>query len=74
MQKEVKVNMEKNDDGTVTATIVTTTTENGEEVVEEKVISGTMEEVQAKIEAMNEMKDGAQIRIKKMVEKEVQEN
>ncbi|MGB5699267.1 sodium-translocating pyrophosphatase [Muriicola sp.] len=74
MQKEVMVEMAKNEDGTVTATITTTMTENGEEMMEEKVISGTMEEVKAEIEAMNQMEEGAKIKIKKVIEKEVEEN
>ncbi len=74
MQKEVKVEMVKNDDGTVTATVTTTMTENGEEMMEEKVFSGTMEEVEAKIDAMNQMENGTKIKIKKIIEKEVEEN
>ncbi len=74
MQKEVKVKMVKNDDGTVTATVTTTMTENGEEMMEEQVFSGTMEEVEAKIDAMNQMEDGTKIKIKKVIEKEVEEN
>lgn len=74
MQKEVKVNMQKNEDGTVTATVVTTTTENGKEILDEQVFSGSMEEVKAKIEALNDMKTGTEVRIKKVIEKEVQEN
>lgn len=74
MQKEVKVDMVKNDDGTVTATVTTTMTENGEEMMEEKVFSGTMEEVEAKIDAMNQMENGTKIKIKKVIEKEVEEN
>jgi len=74
MQKEVKVKMVKNDDGTVTATVTTTMTENGEEMMDEQVFSGTMEEVEAKIDAMNQMEDGAKIKIKKVIEKEVEEN
>jgi K(+)-stimulated pyrophosphate-energized sodium pump len=74
MKKEVRVEMNKNDDGTVTATVTTTATENGNETTDEQVFTGTMEEVEAKIEAMNEMKDGAKIQIKKVIEKEVEEN
>ncbi len=74
MQKEVKVEMVKNEDGTVTATVTTTMTENGEEMMEEKVFSGTMEEVEARIDEMNQMEDGAKIKIKKVIEKEVEEN
>jgi K(+)-stimulated pyrophosphate-energized sodium pump len=74
MQKEVRVEMVKNDDGTVTATVTTTMTENGEEMLEEQVFSGTMEEVEAKIEAMNQMDNGTKVKIKKIIEKEVEEN
>ncbi|MBT8286281.1 MAG: sodium-translocating pyrophosphatase [Flavobacteriaceae bacterium] len=74
MQKEVKVSMEENEDGTVTAKVVTTTTKNGEENVDEKTFSGTVEEVEAQIEAMNMKEDGAKVKIKKIVEKEVEEN
>ncbi len=74
MQKEVNVNMQKNEDGTVTATVVTTTTKNGEEILDEQVFSGTMEEVKAKIEALNDLKDGAEVRIKKVIKKEVEQN
>ncbi|WP_297761005.1 sodium-translocating pyrophosphatase [uncultured Muriicola sp.] len=74
MQKEVKVEMVKNDDGTVTATVTTTVTENGEEMMEEKVFSGTMEVLEEKIEAMNQMEEGTKIKIKKLIKKEVEEN
>ncbi|NNE02948.1 MAG: sodium-translocating pyrophosphatase [Eudoraea sp.] len=74
MKKEVRVEMNKNDDGTVTATVTTTATEDGNETTDEQVFTGTMEEVQAKIDALNEMKDGTKIQIKKVIEKEVEEN
>jgi K(+)-stimulated pyrophosphate-energized sodium pump len=75
LQKEVTVMMDFNDDDTVKATVTTTTTKDGEEVVEEKVYTGTMEEVQAKIDAIVEKDvEASKIKIKKVVEKEVQEN
>ena len=74
MQKEVKVTMEENEDGSVTAKVITTTTKDGEEMVDEKVFSGTMEEVEAQIEAMNEVEEGTMVKIKKVIEKEVEEN
>jgi len=74
MKKEVRVEMNKNDDGTVTATVTTTANEDGNETTDEQVFTGTMEEVEAKIEALNNMKDGAKIQIKKVIEKEVEEN
>jgi K(+)-stimulated pyrophosphate-energized sodium pump len=74
MQKEVKVTMEENEDGSITAKVITTTTKDGEEMVDEKVFSGTMEEVEAQIEAMNEVEEGTMVKIKKVIEKEVEEN
>ncbi|NNK70829.1 MAG: sodium-translocating pyrophosphatase [Flavobacteriaceae bacterium] len=50
ISKEVQVNMESNEDGTVKAVITTTTTENGEESTDEKVIEGTEAEVKAQME------------------------
>jgi K(+)-stimulated pyrophosphate-energized sodium pump len=74
MKKEVRVKMDKNEDGTVIATVTTTTTQDGEEIVDEQVFTGTMEEVEAKIEALNKMDDGTKIQIKKVIEKEIKEN
>jgi len=74
MKKEVRVQMEKNEDGTVKAIVTTTTTEDGAETVNEQVFTGTMEEVEAQIEAQNLKDEGTQIKIKKVIEKEVVEN
>jgi K(+)-stimulated pyrophosphate-energized sodium pump len=75
LQKEVSVMMDFNDDDTVTATVTTTTMNDGEEMIEEKVYSGTMEEVEAKIDVMVE-KDmaGSKIKVKKVIEKEAEKN
>ncbi|MBT8393551.1 MAG: sodium-translocating pyrophosphatase, partial [Bacteroidia bacterium] len=72
IKKEVKVNIEKNDDGTAKAVITTTTTENGEETVKEEVFEGTMEEVEAKLEAYKGEGDDVKIKTKKIIE-EVEE-
>jgi K(+)-stimulated pyrophosphate-energized sodium pump len=48
----VEVTMIKNNDGTVQATVTTTTLENGEEKVEKYVFEGTKEEVKAKIDSL----------------------
>ena len=73
--KEVKVNMEKNDDGTVKA-IVTTITTKGEEVTTEDVVfKGTEEEVKAKLDALKNVEvtmEGKKKMIKKVIE-EVEE-
>ncbi|CAM1339222.1 sodium-translocating pyrophosphatase [Tenacibaculum aestuarii] len=49
LENIVKVNIEKNDDGTAKATITTTIIKNGEETTEEKIFEGTLEEVKQKI-------------------------
>ena len=70
--KEVKVEVEENEDGTSKAIVTTTITENGETRTEEKVIEGTMEEIKAKI---NEMED-VEVKVedgKKVIKKEIEE-
>ncbi len=51
--KEVKVEMSKNDDGTVKATVTTTTTENGKVLTDVKIIEGTQKEVEDKLSSDN---------------------
>ena len=73
VQKEVRVEMKKNDDGTVNATVTTTTTENGEKSVTEEVFAGTEEEVMAKVEAYKGDASDVNIKVKKVIEKVVEE-
>lgn len=75
MKKEVKVEMEDNGDGMVKATVITTTTENGETSAKTDVIEGTMEEVKAQLDAMKEVdvKTGGKKVIKEVIE-EVEES
>ena len=54
VRKEIRVEVNADDSGQVEAVIQTTTTENGETITEEKVITGTEEEVKA---AVAELKD-----------------
>ena len=54
IRKEIRVEVNADDAGLVEAIIETTTIENGEKSVEEKIISGTEEEVQ---EALNDIKE-----------------
>ncbi len=54
IRKEIRVEVNADDAGLVKAIIETTTIENGEKSVEEKIISGTEEEVQ---EALNDIKE-----------------
>ena len=75
IKKEVKVNMEKNDDGTVKAIVTTTTTENGEVTTEDKIFEGTEEEVKAKLDALKDVDvkmEGKKV-VKEVIE-EVDEN
>jgi K(+)-stimulated pyrophosphate-energized sodium pump len=72
IQKEVKVDIQKNDDGTAKALVTTTTTENGESVTKEEVFEGTMEEVEAKLEAYKGEGENVKIKTKKIIE-EVEE-
>lgn len=68
--KEVKVNMTKNDDGTVKAVVTTVTTSNGETSISYDTFEGTETEVKASVEALGK-KSGDVITIKK-VEREVE--
>ena len=71
--KEVKVELESNDDGTVKAIVTTTTTENGSESTSQQIFEGTEAEVKASIEALKE--EGTDVRLKmKKVEEEVKDN
>ena len=56
IRKEIRVEVNSDDQGQMEAVIKTTTTENGETVVDEKVISGTEEEIQAAVEEMKDVK------------------
>jgi len=70
-EKIVKVNIEKNDDGTAKATVTTTTTKNGETTTEDKVYEGTLEEVKAQLDALEDVDvkvKGKKRIIKKIVE------
>ncbi|WP_412983801.1 sodium-translocating pyrophosphatase [Pontimicrobium sp. IMCC45349] len=77
IKKEVSVDMSKNDDGTVKATVITTTTENGVEAIKEDVFEGTQEEVDALLEKMEDVEVNVEKGAKKVkkvikeVEKEV---
>jgi len=74
-EKIVKVNLEKKDDGTAKATVTTTTTKDGETTTEDKVYEGTLEEVKAQLDALEDVDvkvKGKKKIIKKIVE-EVEE-
>jgi len=73
--KEVKVNMEKNDDGTVKAIVTTITTKGGEVTTEDVVFEGTEEEVKAKLDALGDVdvKMEGKKKVVKKITKEVEE-
>ena len=73
IQKEVRVEMEKNEDGTVTAVVITTTSEGKNEAVTEEVFEGTEEEVKAKIDAYKDASKDTEVSTKKVVEEVVGE-
>jgi K(+)-stimulated pyrophosphate-energized sodium pump len=71
MSKEVKVEMTKNDDGTVKAIVTTTTTENGESVTTDQTFEGTEDEVNAKLDALKDVEvnvEGGKKVVKKVIE------
>jgi len=69
ISKEIKVDMNANEDGTVKAIVTTTTTENGATSTEEKVFEGTEAEVKAEIDALKDV--DVEIKKGKKVVKEV---
>ena len=56
VRKEIRVEVNADDQGQMEAIVKTSTTENGETVVEEKVISGTEEEIKAAVEELKDVK------------------
>ena len=71
-EKIVKVNIEKNDDGTAKATVTTTTTKDGKTTTEDKVYEGTLEEVKAKLDALEDVGQKVEGK-KKMIKKVIEE-
>ena len=70
ISKEVRVEMTKNDDGTVTANVNTTTKENGESTTDVQVFQGTEEEVKAELDALKTVKvEGEKVIVKEVIEK-----
>lgn len=73
VQKEVRVEMERNNEGAVNATVITTETLNGEKTVSKEVFTGSEEEVKAKIEAYKGADSDISIKVKKEVEEVINE-
>jgi K(+)-stimulated pyrophosphate-energized sodium pump len=72
ISKEVKVEMNSNEDGTYKAIVTTTTTENEETKTDYQVIEGTEVEVKAKLDALKDVEVKA-VEGKKVVKKVVEE-
>lgn len=72
VKKEIKVKMESTEGEMVKAVVITTTTENGETVTEEKIFEGTEEEVKAKVEGLHKEDASISVKMKKVI-KEVEE-
>ena len=65
-KKIVKVNINKNDDGTAKAVVTTTSTDkDGKETTKEEVFEGTLEEVKKKINAFENMGEKIHVDVKK---------
>jgi K(+)-stimulated pyrophosphate-energized sodium pump len=73
IERNVAVSMDKTEDGTSRAGIVTTITENGEASVSEQVFEGTEAEVKAKVAAFNASSKDVKVQIEN-VAKEVKVN
>ncbi|MCH7525317.1 MAG: sodium-translocating pyrophosphatase [Bacteroidetes bacterium] len=70
---EIKVEMTYENGNTAKAIITTTKTENGEVVTEEKIIEGTVEEVKAKVDALEENVSVNTEKSKKTVKEDIEE-
>jgi K(+)-stimulated pyrophosphate-energized sodium pump len=72
MAREIKVDIQDNEDGTAKAIVTSITTENGETKTEEQVFEGTMEEIKARINALKDVEVKV-VGEKKVIEKEIEE-
>ena len=70
MSQKIEVHMETSEEGNLTAHITTTTVENGEKNVNQQIISGSEEEVKAKIENLKEVTADGKVIKEVIVEEE----
>ncbi|NAS13941.1 sodium-translocating pyrophosphatase [Poritiphilus flavus] len=68
IKKEIQVKMEKSGEELVKATVITTTTFNGETSTEEQLFEGTEEEVNAKIEGLKSSEADTKTKLIKTVD------
>ena len=73
MNKEVKVEMEEGEDGNVKAIVTTTTTENGESSTTDEIFEGTIEEIKARLEALEDVEVKMEKKVIKEIVEEVEE-
>ncbi|MFD0760685.1 sodium-translocating pyrophosphatase [Lutibacter aestuarii] len=70
ISKEVEVKMSTNKEGLVTATVVTTITENGETTMNEEVFTGTEAEVKAQLDKIKDIKKSTKVvKVEEIIEK-----
>ena len=70
ISKEVEVKMSTNEEGLVTATVVTTITENGETTMNEEVFTGTEAEVKAQLDKIKDVKKSTKVvKVEEIIEK-----
>ncbi|SDW41485.1 K(+)-stimulated pyrophosphate-energized sodium pump [Lutibacter oricola] len=61
IQKNIEVKLEKQEDASYKAIVTTTTSENGETLIEENIFTGSEEEVKAQVEALKNV----EVKVKK---------
>ncbi|WP_298263722.1 sodium-translocating pyrophosphatase [uncultured Lutibacter sp.] len=70
ISKGVEVKMSTNEEGLVTATVVTTITENGETTMNEEVFKGTEAEVKAQLDKIKDIKKSTKVvKVEEIIEK-----
>jgi K(+)-stimulated pyrophosphate-energized sodium pump len=70
VKKEVRVEMNKNEDGLVKAVVTITTAENGVDETRELVFEGSEDEVKAQVEELQKSDANVKIRLEKIVKEE----
>jgi K(+)-stimulated pyrophosphate-energized sodium pump len=70
VKKEVRVEMNKNEDGLVKAVVTITTAENGVDETRELVFEGSEDEVKAQVEELQKSDANVKIRLEKLVKEE----
>lgn len=69
IKKEIGVNMERQSEDLVMAVVTTTTTQNGKTEISEQVFEGSMDEVKARVDALQTGEHDVKLTVKKEVKK-----